>query len=110
MEICSLVHTRLLDAGIVDFNVLEFKFTGIPPWTFPPVHICLFLSEVVKASHLPSELRCSALEHPRVHAPAVPIYTDGPKSSEGVGCATVFPSFEVFISLPLVVSIITAEL
>ena len=52
-----LVHPRLLDAGIVDFNVLELKFTGDPPWTFPPVRICLFLSKLVKLSHSPSELR-----------------------------------------------------
>ena len=29
-----LVHLRLLDAGIVDLNVLEFKFAGAPPWIF----------------------------------------------------------------------------
>ena len=39
-----LVHPRLLGEGIVDFNVLEFKFTGVPPWTFPSFPICLFLS------------------------------------------------------------------
>ena len=68
-----LVHTRLSDAGIVDFNVLEFKFTGTPPWTFPRVRICLFLSKLVKSSHFLADLRCSALEHARVHAPSVPM-------------------------------------
>ena len=58
-----LVHPRLFDAGIVDFNILEFKFAGAPPWTFPPICICLFLSKMVKATHFPSELRFSALEH-----------------------------------------------
>ena len=67
-------------------------------WSFPPAHICLFLSNLVKASHA------------WVHAPAVPIYTDGSKSSEGVGYATVFPGFDMFISLPVVASIFTAEL
>ena len=84
-----MVHLRLLDAGIVDFNVLEFKFTGAPPWTFPSVRICLFLSKLVKAFHSPYGLRCSVLEHTHVHAPSVPIYTNGSKSSEGVGCAAV---------------------
>ena len=41
--------------GIRNFNVLEFKFTGGPAWTFPPIHICLFFSKLVKASHSPSE-------------------------------------------------------
>ena len=38
------------------------------------------------------------------------MYIDGSKSSEGVGCATVFPDFEVFISLPVVALIFTVEL
>ena len=74
----------------MDFNVLEFKFTGAPPWTFSSVRICLFLLKLVKASSSTSELCCSALEHAWVHAPSVPIYTDGSKSSEGVGCAAFF--------------------
>ena len=45
-----------------------------------------------------------------MHAPYVPIYIDGFKSSEGVNCAAVFPDFNVFISLPVVASICTAEL
>ena len=57
------------------------------------VRICLFLLKLVKASHFPSELSCFAVKHARVHTPSVPIYTDGSKSSEGVGCATVFSDF-----------------
>ena len=105
-----MVHPRLLDVGIVDFNVLEFKFAGAPPCTFPPVRICLFLSKLVKVPHSPSELRCSALEHAQLHAPSIPIYTDGSKSSEGVVCAVVFPDLDLFISLPVVPSIFIAEL
>ena len=42
-----------------------------------------------------------------MHDQAVPIYTDGFKSS---GCADVFHDFELLISLPVVASIFTAEL
>ena len=56
------------------------------------------------------ELRCSALEYAHMPAPAVPIYTDGFKSCEDVGCAAVFPEFDAFISLSLPASIFTAEL
>ena len=94
----------------MDFNVLEFKFTGAFPWTFPSVRICLFLSKMVKPSHSPSELRCSALNHAQVYAPAVPICTDGSKFSEGVGIAAVFHDFDVFISLHVVALIFTEEL
>ena len=46
-----------------------------------------------------------------MHAQAVPIYTDGSKSGEGVGCAAVFPDFDMFISLTVIVtSIFTVEL
>ena len=44
------------------------------------------------------------------YAPSVPSYSDGSKSSEGVGCAAVFPDFDVFISLPVVALICRAEL
>ena len=39
-----LVQPRLLDAGIVDFNILEFKLAGAPPWNCPPVRIYFPLS------------------------------------------------------------------
>ena len=96
MEICSLGPPPIA--------------SGALPWTFLPVCICLFFSKLVKASHFPSELRSSALEHAQLHAPSVPIYTEGSKSSEGVGCAAVFPDFDVFISLSVVALIITEEL
>ena len=44
------------------------------------------------------------------HAQSTPIYTDRSKSASGVGCAAVFPDFELFVSLPLMASIFTAEL
>ena len=47
------IHPRLLDAGIIELNYLEFKFMGTPPWTFPCVCICLFLLKLVKVSHSP---------------------------------------------------------
>ena len=106
-----LVHPWLLDSGTLNFNVREFKFTGAPPWFFSPVRTpCVFLSKLVEASHSPSELHCSALKHERVDVPSVPICIYGFKSSEGVGSAAVFPDFDVFISLPVVASIFTAEL
>ena len=94
MKFVLLVHRRLLD-----FTILKFKFMDAFHWTFLSFSICLFLSKLVKASHSPSELRCSALEHTRVQTPSVLNYTDRSKSSEGVGCPTGFPKFYVFISL-----------
>ena len=77
--------------------------------TFPPPHTCFSLLKLAKDSHSP-KLDCSSLEHAQVHAPVFPIYTNGSKSSEGVGCAAVFPYSDVFIFLPLVASIFTLKM
>ena len=79
-------------------------------YSFPSVRICLLLSKLVKDSQSPSEIRVSALKHALVHVLSVPIYTDGSKFNEGVGCPAVFPDFDVFISLPEVDSKFTARL
>ena len=44
-----------------------------------------------------------------MYALAVPIYTDGSNSGEGLGCGPDFPDFYVFISLPVVASILIEE-
>ena len=62
------------------------------------------MSNLVKASHSPSELRYSALEHAWVHALSVPIYTDGSKS------VPLFFVTLTYSSLPVVSSIFTVEL
>ena len=106
-----LVYSQLLDAGIVNFNVLEFKFTGALLWTFLPARIFffLFLSNVVESSHFPSELRYSALEHARVTLRLFPSTLMGCSLVRVLFCVAVFHDFDVFISLSLVVSISTAE-
>ena len=65
---------------------------------------------MVKVSHSLSELSCSALDPAWVHTLAAPMHTDESKSSDGVGCAAFFSDFDVFIYLPLVALIFTAEL
>ena len=106
MGICSFGSSSIVGSWILTFWSSNSR---VPFFGFPPVRICSFLSKLVKASHLPSDLLCSASEHARVHAPSVPTYTDGSKSSEGVGYAAVFPDFDVFISVPVVASIFIAE-
>ena len=102
MEICSFGSPSIFGCGHRGFQRFLIQIHGFPSLEFSSV--------LVKASHSPSELHCSGLEHAQVHAPYISIYTDGSKSSEDVGCAAVFPDFNVFISLPVVASIFTAEL
>ena len=87
-------------------SVFEFHFAGKPPCTFLPTQVCLSLASSPKATGIPVELRGQAVEH----AESIPIYTDGSKSTSGVGCAAVFPDFETFVSLPLMALIFTDEL
>ena len=68
------------------------------------------VTSLVKGRHHPHELRGSTLEHWMTHASAVPVYTDGSKSDEGVGSSAVFPSFEAFWSLPQTASVFMEEL
>ena len=100
----------MLDADIVDFNVLEFRITDSPP---PLVLFLLFLfvyscRRWLKLPTLPLSYVVLLWS---MHAPSVPIYTDGSTSSEGVGCAAVFLNLDVFISFfPAVAAIFTEEL
>ena len=59
-------------------------------WTYPPIRICPFL-ETKKQGLLDEEMRAIFLAHQERH-PMVHIYTDGSKSTEGVGFAAVFPN------------------
>ena len=99
----------MLDAGIVGFNILEFKFTGAPPWTIPLVHICLFLLKLVKASHFPSELQSSAFEHAQLHTCLFPSILMGPNLVR-VWSGPLFFLTLMYSSLPVVALIFTPEL
>ena len=80
----------------------------IPPWTYPPIRICPFL-ETKKQGLLDEEMRTIFLAHQERH-PTVYIYTDGSKSTEGVGFAAVFPNTTSGGRLNGEASIYTAEL
>ena len=62
----------------------------IPLWTYPPIRICPFL-ETKKQGLLDEEMQTIFLAHQERH-PTVHIYTDGSKSTEGMGFAAVFPN------------------
>ena len=80
----------------------------IPSWTYPPIRICPFL-ETKKQGLLDEEIRAIFLAHQERH-PTVHIYTDGSKSTEGVGFAAVFPNTTSGGRLTGEASIFTAEL
>ena len=80
----------------------------IPSWTYPPIRICTFL-KTKKQGLLDEEMRAIFLAHQERH-PTVHIYTDGSKSTEGMGFAAVFPNTTCGGRLTREASIFTAEL
>ena len=89
MRIWPLPHGSLLFCWIENFNV--WNADSRVPFLGLFLHfVCLFLSKLVKVSHSPSELRCSALGHARVHAPSIHIYINGSKSKWGCGLCRYF--------------------
>ena len=89
-------------------KILTSVVPEIPSWTYPPIRICPFL-ETKKQGLLDEEMRATFLAHQERH-PTVHIYTDGSKSTEGVGFAAVFTNTTRGGRLAREASIFTAEL
>ena len=79
-----------------------------PPWKLLKIQICTFL-EVSKQSTPEYEARQYFLEHKKEHS-GLHVFTDGSKSSGGVGYAAVFPNNMLYGKLVTTASIYTAEL
>ena len=89
-------------------KILTNVVPEIPSWTYPSIRICPFL-ETKKQGLLDKEMRAIFLAHQDRH-PTVHIYTEGSKSTEGVGFAAVFPNTTSGGRLTGEASIFTAEL
>ena len=89
-------------------KILTNVVPEIPSWTYPPIRNCPFL-ETKKKGLLDEEMRAIFLAHWERH-PTVHIYTDGSKSTKGVGFAAVFPNTTSGGRLTREASIFTAEL
>ena len=89
-------------------KILTNVVLEIPSWTYPPIRICPF-PETKRKGLLDEEMRAIFLAHQERH-PTVHIYTDGSKSTEGVGFTAVFPNTTSGGRLTREASIFTAEL
>ena len=89
-------------------KILTNVVPEIPSWTYPPIRNCPFL-ETEKQGLLDEEMRAIFLTHRERHL-TVHIYTDGSKSTEGVGFAAVFPNTTSGGRLTREASIFTTEL
>ena len=103
------VRALLADYGLLEAQVSPVRLPRVAPWVLPEVSFCRFY-EGSKDSVDPRHLHQLFLEHSTCHDGSVPIYTDGSKSSSGVGFGVVLPDFSRGGSLPINASIFTAEL
>ena len=79
-----------------------------PPWLFPDIQVCPFLM-INKSSTPIEEIKSAFLSHKDEHD-SIHIYTDGSKKEDGVGYASVLPTYNIAGGLPDEASIFTAEL
>ena len=101
----------LLSLNIGQLEVLpSFEYVS-PPHTMRMPHLCSGIMATTKSSIPDTVIREIFREHADTHNDAtVPIYTDGSKSADGVGCAAVLPSRVLSARLPAAASVFSAEL
>ena len=94
--------------GLLPPAVAEICPPKYPPWDRPNMEICSIKGSKKNDSDI--QLRASFLEHSSEHDDSCHIYTDGSKSSSGVGCSVVTPDNIIKKRLPSNSSVYTAEL
>ena len=95
------------EVGLFPPVIAEICPSKFPPWCCPAVNICPIRESKRDSSDM---LKSSFLAHASEHSSSVNLYTDGSKSSDGVGCAVVSESTILKKKLPPVSSSFTAEL
>ena len=94
---------------------LKIEFTPArelpPPWTMNKIKTCTHLYYLSKSySYLPEHHKQHTINHIKQKGPHYAVYTDGSKSSSGVGYAAVSANKIHQYSLPKEASVFTAEL
>ena len=100
----------MAESGVRSRHIRRYEHPEAPPWDSATPIVDLTLTEPSKSQQSPEELRYRALQHIAAYRGYEAIYTDGSKSSDGVGCAFVCRGTTHKLSLPGNASIFTAEL
>ena len=102
------IHEQVNQPDLKSQKIDQTGYLKIPPWLVPEVNTCEKI--VSKKTQSDAEIRMRFLDHDSIHRDQQKIYTDGSKSSDGVGSAVVYGE-EVFCSkLSDHASVFTAEL
>ena len=100
----------LLDAsGILTDNVHATVIPQVPPWTMHHPKVCLDLSILAKKD-TPSHVFIQKFNEIKdQYSYCTPIYTDGSKDNDRVGCGLIINNLSIKQRLPSNASIFTAE-
>ena len=96
------------EIGIHESEIAILGPSKYPPWCRPEVEICICRDG--KQQKDPQIIKAEFLEHSAQHSGQCSIYTDGSKSSNGVGSAAVIADTVVKRKLPSSCSNFTAEI
>ena len=96
-------------SNILNDNVHATVIPQVPPWTMHHPKVCLDLSVLAKKD-TPSHVYIQKFNEIKDHySYCIPIYTDGSKDNDRVGCGLIINNLSVKQRLPSHASIFTAE-
>ena len=102
------LNSSVNDPSIKNQRIREICCSKIPPWQVPEPSVCK--KSIIKKSKSDEEIKTCFLEHDQIHSNSMKIYTDGSKTSDGVGCAVIYKDCSHVGRLANNASIFTAEL
>ena len=98
------------ELNIENVHVLEVQ-EGLAPWLIQRGNSpCTYMSKYSKKNISSQAIIYMFAHHMEDHSDSMPVYTDGSKTDTGVGCAAVFPTRSIAVTLPKIATIFTAEL
>ena len=103
------VQAILDDSNIENDNIHETIIPEVPPWNLHQPKVRLDLSDLSKKNTPPHVFIQKFNEIKDEHSYCNPIYTDGSKDNDRVGCGAIFNNISIQKRLPSNASIFTAE-
>ena len=103
------MQSVLEDSNIENNNVREIIISEVPPWIVHNPKVLLDLSDLSKKD-TPSPVFIQKFNEIKdEHSYFTPIYTDGSKDNDRVGCSAILTNINIKQRLPSNASILTAE-
>ena len=100
--------TDAAEVGLLPSPIAEVRVPKFPPWCIPTVEVCPVL--FYRNDRSAAEMRSEFLSHCFSHKNQTSIFTDGSKTSDGVGCAAILNDKVLKKKLPGKFSVYAAEL